>query len=260
MMRTGAVLSAVATLALTGGTALADHHEKKGDKGTSKKLEIETPEPQFDGTPKDLDPGLNLDPKRAKRVEDGIKRKAMDVPADVELLSRDKPVSSSTEWFIIGSADMITDGDKAAAPGSFVELGPGKQWVQIDLEKPAEIYAINIWHFHQEARVYRDVVVQISNDKDFEKDVKTVFNNDTDNSLGLGAGSDHEYLENHEGRLLKIDGVVGQYVRLYSKGNTSNGQNHYTEVEVFGRATDSSAAEGKAEANQKTAKADQKNS
>ena len=29
-------------------------------------------------------------------------------------------------------------------------------------------------------------------------------------------------------------GVKGRYVRLWSKGNTSDDQNHYTEVEVWG--------------------------
>ena len=31
------------------------------------------------------------------------------------------------------------------------------------------------------------------------------------------------------------EGVKGRYVRLYSKGNTANEMNHYTEVEVFGK-------------------------
>jgi len=30
-------------------------------------------------------------------------------------------------------------------------------------------------------------------------------------------------------------GVKGQYVRLYSMGNNSNDQNHYLEVEVYGK-------------------------
>ena len=30
-------------------------------------------------------------------------------------------------------------------------------------------------------------------------------------------------------------GVKARYVRLYSKGNTTNKMNHYIEVEIFGK-------------------------
>src|SRR5205809_822628 len=82
----------------------------------------------------------------------------------------------------------VTAGQKEGTEGSWVELGPGVQWVQIDLEKEATIYGILLWHQHADPRVYRDVIVQISNDPEFKKDVVTVFNNDQDNSAGLGAG------------------------------------------------------------------------
>ena len=63
----------------------------------------------------------------------------------------------------------------------------------------------------------------------------TVFNNDYDNSSGLGVGTDKEYLESHEGKLMDGKGAKGRYVRLYSNGNTSNDANHYIEVEVYGK-------------------------
>jgi len=115
-----------------------------------------------------------------------------------------------------------------------VELGPGLQWVQIDLGGSASLQAILIWHYHSQARVYRDVIVQVSDGKDFVSGVTTVFNNDHDNSSGLGAGRDKEYIEVAEGRLVDPKGVKGRYVRLYSGGNTSNDMNHYVEVEVYG--------------------------
>ena len=63
--------------------------------------------------------------------------------------------------------------------------------------------------------------------------------NDFDNSSGLGVGKDKEYIENYQGRLIGTltdgKGTIGRYVRLYSKGNTSDGANHYVEVEVWGR-------------------------
>jgi hypothetical protein len=66
--------------------------------------------------------------------------------------------------------------------------------------------------------------------------VKTIFNNDADNSDGLGAGKDPAYIETNQGRLMPVkEPVQGRYVRLYSNGNTSNPSNHYIEVEVYGK-------------------------
>jgi hypothetical protein len=64
--------------------------------------------------------------------------------------------------------------------------------------------------------------------------VVTVFNNDHDNSSKLAQGKDKEYIEVAEGRLIDPQGARGRYVRLYSRGNTTNDLNHYVEVEVYG--------------------------
>ncbi|MGD0782599.1 MAG: hypothetical protein ABSA30_07045, partial [Candidatus Aminicenantales bacterium] len=156
------------------------------------------------------------------------------VPKGTKLLSLKKTVSSSDTQPVIGELSFVTDGEKSGEDGYFVELGPGKQWVQIDLGSSASVAAILVWHFHSQARVYRDVVVQVSDDRDFLKGVTTVYNNDHDNTSGLGLGRDKEYIETNEGRLIDAKGARGRYVRLYSNGNTSNDMNHYVEVEVYG--------------------------
>jgi len=94
------------------------------------------------------------------------------------------------------------------------------------------------------AHVYQDVVVQISNDPAFDKNVKTVFNNDHDNSAGLGKGTDDTYIETSEGRWIDPKGAEARYVRLYSCGHKrywstssaiNSDTNHYIEVEVYGK-------------------------
>jgi len=192
-------------------------------------LEIKLPKPLFVGTPKNI---------KSTNLEKPLpgKRPIYQVPAGTVLLSAGKKVTSSDAAPIIGSLELVTDSDKEAGDGSIVELGPGKQYVQIDLGKPAQIAALVVWHYHQDARVYRDVVVQVAEDPDFIMGVTTVFNNDDDNSSGLGAGKDKEYLETYEGKLIDGKGAKGRYVRLYSNGNTSNDANHYIEVEVYGKA------------------------
>jgi hypothetical protein len=191
-------------------------------------LKLDLPRPLFVGTPRPLKLG-NLEKPRAGRRPDFM------VPAGTVLLSKGKPVTSSDPLPVIGDLTLITDGDKSGAEGSYVELGPGTQWVQIDLGSPAKLAAIVVWHFHSQARAYHDVVVQASDDPEFKKGVETLFNNDDDNSSKLGAGSDPAYVETYEGRLIDGKGVSARYVRLYSNGNTSDELNHYTEVEVYGQ-------------------------
>lgn len=200
--------------------------------GGSVPLTTELPDPEFMGTPKPLGNVPNLEPPQVGGPE------PLMVPEGVTNLAADKPVTSSDPWPIIGEPDFVTDGDKQGEEGYYVELGPGLQWVQIDLEQQAEIHAIWLWHYHSEARVYFDVVIQVSRDPDFDTGVTTVYNNDHDNSTGLGTGEDLAYIETNMGRAIPVDAVVGRYVRLYSAGNSSNRMNHYTEVEVFGLPTE----------------------
>jgi hypothetical protein len=192
-------------------------------------LKLELPKPLFAGTPKNLPPGTTVEKPTGKP------RPPLMVPKGTQLLSRDKPVKLSDDNPIAGKAEMVTDGMKEGSDGNWVEMGPGLQWVQVDLGKSAEIAAIAIWHYHAEPRVYHDVVVQVADDADFIENVHTVFNNDQDNSAGLGLGKDNEYFELAEGKLIDAKGVKGRYVRCYTKGSTSDEQNHCIEVEVFGR-------------------------
>ncbi len=212
-------LSTVAVLVLAASTVLAEDQVP---------LQTDLPKPLFVGTPV---------PIKVPNLEPELKGKRPDfmVPAGTVNLAKGKKVTASDSDPVIGTLDLITDGDKEGDEGSWVEFGPGKQWVQIDLEKDADISAVILWHYHSQKRVYFDVVVQVSDDPKFEKDVTTIFNTDTANELGLGAGKDPGYIESYQGKLIDAKGVKGRYVRLYSKGNTTNKMNHYIEVEVFGK-------------------------
>jgi hypothetical protein len=190
-------------------------------------LELKLPKPMFVGTPR------NIRSANLERIT-GKKRPPFYVPPGTELLSLEKPVTGSDTAPVIGELEFVTDGEKSGEEGYFVELGPMVQWVQIDLEATYSLHAILIWHYHSQARVYRDVIVQVSEDPDFITGVTTVFNNDHDNSAGLGIGKDKEYIEVNEGRLIDPRGIKARYVRLFSRGNTSNEMNHYVEVEVYG--------------------------
>ena len=191
-------------------------------------LKLVLPPPLLVGTP------LPVSRPNLERPRQG-KRPDMMVPAGTVNLALHKDVTSSDPDPVVGDLSLITDGEKGGDEGNYVELGPGKQWVQIDLGQDYPIYAIAVWHYHSQARVYFDVVVQVSDDPDFVQNVKTVFNNDKVNRTGLGAGTDSYYIETYEGKLIDAKGVRGRYVRLYSRGNSSTEMNHYIEVEVYGK-------------------------
>jgi hypothetical protein len=191
-------------------------------------LKTELPPELIEGTPKPINVP-NLVPVPVKAPE-------FLVPEGTELLSKGKKVTSSDSDPIIGSLALVTDGDKDAGEGYFVELLDGPQWVQIDLEKSAAVSAIWLWHFHSQKRAYHDVIIQVSDDAEFKTGVTTVFNNDYDDSSKMGKGADRPYVETRFGLLADAKGAKGRYVRLHSNGNTSNEMNHYIEVEVFGKA------------------------
>jgi len=197
-------------------------------------LKTKLPKPMFQGTPKNIKLRPTLETYSEKP------RPPFYVPEGVQNLGLKKPVTASDRAPIIGELDLVTDGVKEGFDGCYVEFAPGTQWVQIDLGTAADIYAILVWHYHAEGRVYHDVVIQTADDPDFILNVQTVFNNDLDNSSGLGLGRQREYIDDFRGKLIDAKNkegkpVRGRYVRLYSKGNTSNDLNHYVEVEIYGK-------------------------
>jgi len=189
-------------------------------------IDLDLPSPAFRGTPVPLE-----EPNVAKPL--GKPRPPFFAPEGTVNLAAGQPITCSDPVPASGEIDYVNDGDKEASDFGYLELRPGCEWVQVDLGDQATLYAALVWHSHAEARVYRDVVVQVSDEPDF-LEPKTVFNNDWDNSSGLGIGQDKGYVETSEGKLINCKGVQGRYVRFYSKGNHIDGKNHYTEIEVHG--------------------------
>jgi hypothetical protein len=171
------------------------------------------------------------------------------VPYGTTNIAFKKRVTSSDDFPIIGQLSMITDGHKGEtrwARGEkdpkypWVELGPGMHWVQIDLGQRSRIYGVHLWHYYNETRVFRDVIVQVCHENTFTKNVRTIYNNDQDETSKLGKGKDREFYEHNHGfpidtRGKNHEGILGRFVRLYSRGNTSDAQNQYIEVEVIGQ-------------------------
>jgi hypothetical protein len=192
-------------------------------------LDIKLPAPAFKGTPKDLQVGPNVEPVSDKP------RAPMMVPPGLKNIAPGSKVTSSDKNVTAENLAKLTDGDKEASDQSIIFIHKGTQWIQMDFGSPQEIFAVVIWHAHNMAKVYHDVIVQVADDADFIDNVRTVFNNDSDNSSGLGVGTDREYFETYECKLINAKGVKARYIRFYSKGSTESALNEYTELEVFGR-------------------------
>tara|TARA_R110001592_G_scaffold168786_1_gene405121 strand:+ start:146 stop:2092 length:1947 start_codon:yes stop_codon:yes gene_type:complete len=188
--------------------------------------EITYPEPSYGGTPLDYwSPNLE---------EEGHGAPVRNVPNEqARIISRGRPVSSSNTKDPYADIGRLSDSKKDYSKENVIVLPPGPQWVQIHLEADYRITAVIVWHYYEDQRVYQDVAVRVSSRPD-GKDGTMLYNNDHDNSLGMGVGTDREYVEKYTGRYIDGKDAVGRYVRCFSNGNTANNNNHYIEVEVWG--------------------------
>jgi hypothetical protein len=192
-------------------------------------LLIKLPAMAFIGTPSDAPVDTTVEKPSGKP------RPPLMVPPGISNLALHKSVTTSDTKQPAAQLAKITDGNKEADETGVVLLSRGPQWVQIDLGQPSEIFAIVVWHGHDEPKVYHGVVAQVADDAAFTTGVRTLFNNDHKNLDGLGVGTDREYFETYEGKLVEGRGARAQFVRLYSDGSTISRLNEYTEIEVHGR-------------------------
>jgi uncharacterized protein YjdB len=158
-----------------------------------------------------------------------------DVHAASNLAAGKVPTASSSSF---KDLSLATDGIKSSSNYADGYPDKGIQWIQMDLGTSQDINNIKLWHYFGDSRKYHDVIVQLSADSTFSTGViTTVFNNDTDNSAGLGLGKDSEYTETSSGLNITFNTVNARYVRFYSNGSTANDWNHYDEIEIYGGQT-----------------------
>jgi hypothetical protein len=201
----------------------------KAPKGDLVPLDLKLPPPAFKGTPKDIQLSSYVEP-----LSD-TPRPPMMVPSGLSNVALGKKLTSSDTNASPSALAKVTDGNKDPSDESIIYLRKGTQWLQLDLGAPHEVFAIVLWHAHNTPKVYHDVIVQVADDPEFKQNVRTIFNNDQDDSSKLGAGTDREYFETFEGRLIDAKGAKASAIRFYSKGSTESALNEYTELEVYAR-------------------------
>lgn len=210
-------LVAAHALFLTSSASAADEKEV---------LKLALPAPTLKGTPEDLPKGDMIEPLSDKP------RPAYMIAKGVQNVALSKAVTASVKPFT-GELNQVTDGKKEAFDYDAVEMKKGTQWIQVDLGKAEAIQAVVMWHDHRYIQAMHDVIVQVADDAEFKNDVKTIFNNDVDNSSGLGVGTDKEYFETHEGKIVDAKGAKGRYVRAYTKGGSLSALNCWQEIEIY---------------------------
>jgi hypothetical protein len=189
-------------------------------------LVLDLPLHTLKGTPEDLPSGPHIEP-----LSD-VAPTPVQVPKGVVNVAAGKTITSSVPPFL-GELVRITDGKKEPVDDDAVEFRKGTHWVQVDLGQSFAIHAIAMWHDHRYVQAMRDVILQVSEDAEFKTGVTTLFNNDTDNSSGLGVGTDREYFEMQFGRVVPAKGIKARYVRGYTKGSNQSVLNCWQEIEVY---------------------------
>ena len=187
-------------------------------------------------------PGYPKNFIKPPNLREEVKRPPFMVQPGTQNIGLRKPVISSIAGLpIIGEWEQITDGIKKSDEFDFVELDPGPQWVQVDLGNISAIYCVVIWHYYKNPIIYNDVIVQLADDEGFTQNVQTVFNNDYDNSSGLGEGKDTMYFARWWGEIVDTSGdnksgKKARYVRVYTNGGASGEETRFVEIAVYGKS------------------------
>jgi len=182
----------------------------------------------------------NPEGKKPPHLRQDTSREKLLVPEGVRNLALYKDVTSSVAKPSIGELEQVTDGIKTCGDFDVVQMGEGAHWIQLDLAEARTLYAIAIWHFYKNAIIYNDVIVQVADDKAFTRNARTLFNNDHDNSAGMGKGKDTAFTSRWWGELVDARGADGKgtrarYVRVHTSEGMEGEWARFVEVDVYGK-------------------------
>jgi len=173
------------------------------------------------------------------------------LPAGFENLALGRPVTTNVEKdaMLHAPLSVITDGNTQRKRENYFVglLNYGETpYVQVDLGRISKIYCIGVWHYFWGRLIYTDVIVQIADDEKFTKNVRTLFNNDHDNSAKL-KNLDRKPIDWHYGasrfgelipkkKDLRPEGFYARFVRVYSDHTYyTEDEARFVEIMVWGK-------------------------
>ena len=186
-------------------------------------------------------PGYPKNLQTPPHLREEVRRADFMVPKGLRNLAQGRPVTSSmTEEPIIGELSQLTDGIRRSGEFDFVEFDADPQWAQVDLGATHTLHGIVIWHYYKNPVIYNDVIVQIADDLEFSSNVRTVFNNDHDNSSGLGQGSDTAFFARWWGEIVDLrgpakEGTPARCIRVWTNGACGGEPTRLVEIQAFGK-------------------------
>ncbi len=131
----------------------------------------------------------------------------------------------------------INDGNKSS--NSYLELtdtasGTNEsRYIEIDLGDCYDLSRLNMFRYYKDSRMYGATVILLSETIDFQQPVM-IYNSDTRNVHGFGAGNDRKYIETYNGKEIVFDTTSAQYIRVYVYGRDGATTDHFVELEVYG--------------------------
>ena len=146
-------------------------------------------------------------------------------------------------WVVDGDRTQanyfVTGNDQPQTANTENPANPG-YWLQLDLGQKYSITKLNLCIYY-DGRYLKDLVVLASNEAEFTKEnSQVVYNADSNNFFGLGAGTDLEMPAQNNSAGFDITPtpvVEAQYLRIFNNGNSKNDGAHWIEVEVYGTET-----------------------
>ncbi|WP_262680938.1 DUF5123 domain-containing protein [Paenibacillus sp. J5C2022] len=133
----------------------------------------------------------------------------------------------------------LTDGSTASGTSVVGNTGYPIAYVQLDLGTFKDVSMFKMF-FQASSHLYtyKDLAIQVSETADFY-DAFTIYNNDEDNSIGLGYGEDEEFIATPSGTTIMMAPKKARYIRFWVGGYESGDGvasplTYIKELEVYG--------------------------
>ncbi|BBF42163.1 ABC-type nitrate/sulfonate/bicarbonate transport system, ATPase component [Lachnospiraceae bacterium KM106-2] len=108
----------------------------------------------------------------------------------------------------------------------------GSSYLEIDLKQIYSLNRLELLRYWGDGRTYKGTVIALSQDGKFSNP-KIIYNSDSANIHGFGAGTDELYQETSSGKSITFKSCKTQYIRVYMHGSNKNNTNHIVEVKAF---------------------------